>query len=82
MKPSYTSFHPMNSQTTPRQQLIEAISDLSDRQVILLLQWIETLQKTPPLPLNDPTTVDPLIEFVGSNTHGHLASSIDDTLYG
>ena len=70
----------MNSQTTPRQQLIEAISDLSDRQIILLLQWIETLQKTPALPPNDPS-IDPLTEFVGASTRGHLASTIDKTLY-
>lgn len=71
----------MNSETPPRQQLMQAISELSDRQVILLLQWVETLQKTPTPPQNACLS-DPLSEFVGANDHGHLASAIDEALYG
>lgn len=70
----------MHSQTPPREQLIQAISNLNDRQVTLLLQWVETLQKTPSPSLSAPS-VDPLAEFIGANTHGNLASTIDKTLY-
>lgn len=71
----------MNTEASPRQQLIQAISNLSDRQVILMLEWVESLKNEPVFPLND-STVDPLAEFIGSNTHGDLASTIDETLYG
>jgi len=79
------SVQPMHSQTSPRQQLIQSISDLSDRQVLLLLQWIQALQKTPPLPVHsrlDDSASDPLAQFIGANIHGKLASAIDETLYG
>jgi hypothetical protein len=71
----------MNSQTTPRQQLIEAIPHLSDRQVILVLQLVQSLYTQSNPALTDPL-VDPLSEFIGANTHGRLASAIDETLYG
>jgi hypothetical protein len=80
MKPRQFPAPIMHSQTPPREQLIQAISNLSDRQVALLLQWVETLQKTPSLSQSDPS-VDPLAEFVGANTHGNLASTIDKALY-
>lgn len=80
MKPRNLSTPIMTSQTPPREQLIQAISNLSDRQVMLLLQWVETLQNIPVLPLSNPS-IDPLAEFVGANTHGNLASAIDQTLY-
>jgi hypothetical protein len=78
----------MNSETSPRQQLSQAISDLSDRQIILLLQWVETLQNTPTLSQSggfasqSDRSSDPLSEFVGATNHGDLATAIDESLYG
>jgi hypothetical protein len=70
----------MNSDT-PRQQLLEAIAPLSDRQILLVLRFIQTVSSQP-LPQSTNTSFDPLANFVGATTHGNLASAIDDTLYG
>ncbi len=70
----------MINPTAPRQQLLEAIADLSDRQVILILQLIQALETKPRPPLTDPVP-DPLAQFVGATTHGKLATAIDETLY-
>ena len=65
----------MHSETPPRQQLIQAIADLSDRQVTLLLQWVEALQ-TPSVISSSDSSIDPLADFIGANTHGQLASTL------
>lgn len=66
---------------TPRQQLLEAIAPLSDRQVLLVLRFIQTLSAKPAPELPD-TPFDPLANFIGATTQGNLASAIDETLYG
>jgi hypothetical protein len=66
---------------TLRQQLLEAIAPLSDRQILLILQFIQVFLSKP-LPQLADTPFDPLANFVRANTHGNLASAIDETLYG
>jgi len=66
---------------TPRQQLLEAIAQVGDRQILLILQFIQTFSAKP-IPQLPGTPFDPLASFVGANTHGTLANAIDDTLYG
>jgi hypothetical protein len=66
---------------TLHQQLLEAIEPLSDRQILLILQFIQTLPPRP-LPHLADAPFDPLANFVGANTYGNLASAIDETLYG
>ncbi|MBE9115272.1 hypothetical protein IQ249_05090 [Lusitaniella coriacea LEGE 07157] len=71
------AMYPVN----PHQQLLDAIAQLSDRQLHLVLQFIQTLQ---PKPISDlpNITIDPLAHFIGATNHGSLANAIDDTLYG
>lgn len=69
----------MNS-ATPRQQLLEAIEALSDRQITLLLQFIRVLTpRSTPQPTD--ASADPLSDFIGATVHGNLAASIDEALY-
>jgi hypothetical protein len=71
----------MSSLPSPQQQLLDAIAPLSDRQITLILQFIETLTHQP-IPAETSPNPDPLADFVGATHHGNLASAIDDTLYG
>jgi hypothetical protein len=70
----------MSSLPSPQQRLLDAIAPLSDRQITLILQFIETLTHPPTSPETG-LNPDPLADFVGATHHGHLASAIDDTLY-
>lgn len=65
----------------PRQQLLEAIDQLSDRQLQTVLKFIQSLEAQPDPTLPD-TSIDPLASFIGSTTQGNLAQGIDETLYG
>lgn len=65
---------------SPRQQLLEAIAQLSDRQLSVVLTFIQTLQSNSISTPGQPS-VDPLASFIGATTHGNLAQAIDDTLY-
>jgi hypothetical protein len=71
------NFNAMYS-TSPRQELLEAISQLSDRQIETVLQFIQTVQTKTSVTQE---TNDPLMDFVGANTHGNLAQNIDNSLY-
>lgn len=64
----------------PYQQIVDAIAQLSDRQLQLVWQFIQTLQPQP-LPNPPDTTADPLADFIGATNHGNLAGDIDETLY-
>lgn len=66
--------------SSAQQQLLEAIAPLSDREITLILQFIETLTHKP-ISLAD-VNPDPLANFVGGSHHGSLASAIDQSLYG
>ena len=63
-----------------RQQLLEAIANLSDRQLSVVLKFIQTLQ---PIPIPTPAQplIDPLANLVGASNHGNLAHAIDEALY-
>jgi hypothetical protein len=70
----------MMNPSPAQQQLLEAIAPLSDRQITLILKFIETLAHQPtPLTVANP---DPLENFIGASHHGSLASAIDESLYG
>ncbi|MBW4520823.1 MAG: hypothetical protein KME16_14115 [Scytolyngbya sp. HA4215-MV1] len=63
-----------------RQQILEAIAQLSDQQLSVVLKFIQTLQPNPaPTPTQSP--IDPLANFIGASHHGNLAHAIDETLY-
>jgi len=63
-----------------RQQLLEAIAQLSDRQLSIVLRFIQTFQSnsisTPVQP-----SIAPLANFIGATTNGNLAQAIDDALH-
>lgn len=62
------------------QQILDAIAQLSDRQLQLVWQFIQTLQPQP-IPNLPETTTDPLADFIGATNPGNLARDIDETLY-
>ncbi len=62
--------------TSEHQQLQEAIAKLSEQQIQIVLQFIQTLQ-----PKQITTPFDPLANFVGVTSYGNLAQQIDETLY-
>jgi hypothetical protein len=66
--------------TNQNQQILEAISELSQQQIQIVLRFIQTLQ---PKKLSNPTSTpfDPLANFIGANNHGNLAQQIDQDLY-
>lgn len=66
--------------TNQSQQILEAISELSQQQIQIVLRFIQTLQ---PKKLSNPTSApfDPLANFVGAANHGNLAQQIDQDLY-
>jgi hypothetical protein len=66
--------------TSPHQELLQAIAELSEEQIQIVLQFIQTLQ---PKQMSNPlsTPFDPLANFVGATNHGNLAILIDKTLY-
>ena len=61
-------------------QILEAISELSQQQIQIVLRFIQTLQSKK---LANPTSTpfDPLANFIGSTNHGNLAQQIDQDLY-
>jgi len=63
-----------------RQQLLAAIANLSDRQLSVVLKFIQTLQ---PIPIPTPAQplIDPLANLIGASNHGNLAHAIDEALY-
>ena len=64
----------------PHQQLLEAIAQLSDQQLPIVLRFIQTLQANPiATPTHPP--IDPIANLIGASTHGNLAHEIDETLY-
>lgn len=63
-----------------RQQVLEAIANLSDQQLSIVLKFIQTLQSTSTLTPTQPS-IDPLTDFIGANNHGTLAHAIDEALY-
>jgi hypothetical protein len=66
--------------TNQNQQILDAIGELSQQQIQIVLQFIQTLQ---PKKDSNPTSApyDPLINFIGANNHGNLAQQIDQDLY-
>jgi len=66
--------------TNQNQQILEAISQLSQSQIQIVLRFIQTLQ---PKKLSNPNAApfDPLANFVGATNHGNLAQQIDQDLY-
>ena len=66
--------------TNQNQQILEAIGELSQQQIQIVLRFIQTLQ---PKKLSNPTTTpfDPLVNFIGATNHGNLAQQIDQDLY-
>ena len=65
-----------------RQQLLEAIANLSDRQLSVVLKFIQTLQPIPiPIPTPAQPLIDPLANLIGASNHGNLAHAIDEALY-
>ena len=68
---------------TTKQALLKAIEQLSEQQLIEVLQYVQHLshvQKSMPTELNQ--VVDLLAEFIGAVSHGSLAANLDDELYG
>ncbi|NJP12645.1 MAG: hypothetical protein HC866_26915 [Leptolyngbyaceae cyanobacterium RU_5_1] len=63
-----------------RQQILEAIANLSDQQLSIVLKFIQTLQPNPSS-TSAQFSIDPLASFIGANNHGNLAHAIDATLY-
>jgi len=63
-----------------RQQLLEAIAQLSDRQLSVVLRFIQTLQSKSTA-AHAHSLIDPLANFIGATTDGNLAQAIDDALY-
>jgi hypothetical protein len=66
--------------TNPNQQVLEAIANLSEQQIQIVLQFIQTLQPKKPTNLTSPT-FNPLAKFVGAINNGNLAQQIDKDLY-
>ena len=66
--------------TNPHQQLLEAIAQLSDQQLPIVLRFIQTLQPNPS-PASVHPSINPLANFIGASNHGNLAHEIDETLY-
>ncbi len=66
--------------TNQNQQILDAIGELSQQQIQIVLQFIQTLQ---PKKDSNPTSApyDPLTHFIGANNHGNLAQQIDQDLY-
>ena len=66
--------------TNQNQQILEAIGELSQQQIQIVLRFIQTLQ---PKKLSNPTAepFDPLASFIGATNHGNLAQQIDQDLY-
>jgi hypothetical protein len=65
---------------SPHQQILDAIAQLSDRQLQLVLQFIQSLQPKS-IPNPPETNTDPLANFIGATNHGNLARDIDEALY-
>lgn len=63
-----------------RQQVLEAIANLSDQQLSIVLKFIQTIQSTS-TPTSAQPSSDPLTDFIGANNHGTLAHAIDEALY-
>jgi hypothetical protein len=66
--------------TNPHQQILEAIAQLSDQQLSIVLKFVQTLQPNPVLTPAQPP-IDPLANFIGASNHGNLAHAIDAALY-
>jgi hypothetical protein len=66
--------------TNQNQQILEAIGELSQQQIQIVLRFIQTLQ---PKKLSSPNAApfDPLANFIGATNHGNLAQQIDQDLY-
>ena len=66
--------------TNQNQQILDAIGELSQQQIQIVLQFIQTLQ---PKKDSNPTSApyDPLTNFIWANNHGNLAQQIDQDLY-
>lgn len=66
--------------TDQNQQILEAIGELSQQQIQIVLRFIQTLQ---PQKLSNPTSTpcDPLANFIRASNHGNLAHQIDQDLY-
>ncbi|MGJ5672253.1 MAG: hypothetical protein ACR9NN_01275 [Nostochopsis sp.] len=64
--------------TSQHEQILEAITKLSEQQIQIVLQFIQTLQ---PKQISNSLSFDPLANFVGATNQGNLAQEIDATLY-
>ena len=72
--------------SSPRQQALAAIAQLTHFQLKLVVKFIQLLQWLPgsqPKPEQTASeTTDPLDRFIGATHPGHLAQNIDRDLYG
>lgn len=62
------------------QEILEAIGQLSQQQIQIVLRFIQTLQPKK-LPSSTAAPFDPLANFIGATNHGSLAQQIDQDLY-
>ncbi|WP_439638074.1 hypothetical protein [Spirulina sp.] len=61
-----------------QQTLINTIATLSEQQLQIVLQFVQSIQ---PKATTNLYHHDPLEGFIGANHHGSLATAIDEELY-
>ena len=66
--------------TNQNQQILDAIGELSQQQIQIVLQFIQTLQQQKHFNSTS-APFDPLTNFIGASNHGNLAQQIDQDLY-
>ena len=62
--------------TAIRQEILQKINDLSERQLNQVLEFINQVNQPP-----ENTMTDPLADFIGQVAHGTLAQNCDRDLY-
>jgi hypothetical protein len=68
---------------TTKQNIVEAIEELSEQHLADVLQYIQQLANIQKSPTTKPLTPisDPLADFIGAVSHGSLATNLDNELY-
>lgn len=70
----------MNSSISVRQQVLEAINQLPQDKLGLVLNFVSTLKSSENNRINQ-EIIDPLADFIGTVNIGKLAENIDQDLY-
>lgn len=70
----------MNSSINVRQQVLEAINQLPQDKLGLILNFVSTLKSSENNRINQ-EIIDPLADFIGAVNTGKLAENIDQDLY-